>query len=83
MKRKRFSRVDWQVSLLLSILLVLFGISIFLTSSHICYYSILDSLTHRVENRKYAQLCGTRTDARSILGNQYKRRYEQKELPGA
>ena len=67
MKRKRFSRVDWQVSLLLSILLVLFGISIFLTSSHICY----------------AQLCGTRTDARSILGNQYKRRYEQKELLGA
>ena len=50
MKRKRFSRVDWQVSLLLSILLVLFGISIFLTRSHICYYSILDSLTHRVEN---------------------------------
>ena len=32
MKRKRFSRVDWQVSLLLSILLVLFGISIFLAA---------------------------------------------------
>ena len=50
MKRKRFSRVDWQVSLLLVYFLFFFEFSFFLTSSHICYYSILDSLTHRVEN---------------------------------
>lgn len=50
MKKKRFSRVDWQASLLLSVILILFGVSIYLTSSSIYYYSILDSLTHRVEN---------------------------------
>lgn len=50
MKRKHFSRVDRQVSLLLAVILILFGISIYFISTKICYQAILESLTHRVTN---------------------------------
>lgn len=50
MKRKHFSRVDRQVSLLLAVILILFGISIYFISTKIYYQAILESLTHRVTN---------------------------------
>ena len=71
MKRKRFSRVDWQVSLLLSILLVYLEFHFFNQQPYLLLFYFRQSYASR---RKYAQLCGTRTDARSILGNQYKRK---------
>lgn len=50
MKQKRFSRVDRQVTMLLSTILILFGILLYFVSTRVYYQSILESLTHRVEN---------------------------------
>lgn len=49
MKRKHFSRVDWQVAALLGVILILFSVSLYGISTKIYYNSILDSLTQRVE----------------------------------
>lgn len=81
MKRKRFSRVDWQVSLSSKYSSgFIWNFHFFNQQPYLLLFYFRQSYASR---RKYAQLCGTRTDARSILGNQYKRRYEQKELLGA
>lgn len=50
MKQKRFSRVDRQVTMLLSTILILFGILLYFVSTRVYYQSILESLTYRVEN---------------------------------
>lgn len=50
MKQKKFSRVDRQVTILLSIILILFGTFLYFVSTRVYYQSILKSLIHRVEN---------------------------------
>lgn len=50
MKRKYFSRVDRQVTILLGTVLLLFSLSIYFVSTNIYYRSALKSLSSRVEN---------------------------------
>lgn len=48
MKKKDFSRVDWQVSVLLGIILILFSTSLYAISIKIYHNASLNILTHRV-----------------------------------
>lgn len=47
-KRKHFSRVDWQVTILLGIVLFLFSTSLYVISIKIYHGATLNTLTHRV-----------------------------------
>ena len=50
MRKRYFSRVDRQVAMLLSTILILSSLSIYFVTTQIYYRSVLKSLTGRVKN---------------------------------